>query len=385
MADLAIGNEWTAIGVVSSTAAADSPTPYKGVFNGNGHTLMLTHTQDASMNNIALFHTIAAEGAVKNLNLDVDFVGTSYVAGVAVRNYGTIERVTVEGKIVATNNPAGGIVACNGKDLAAADPNVPPAKILYCLNKANVSGLTIVGGIAGYFLGEMRFCGNEGTVTGSVASASNAGVGGLVALAAGGDTQKVQSFIISDCYNAGNVVSTSSFPGSGLFGNGLQVVYPWGHEYFKISDVFSYGNLYYNTSTPGGVIIGKTGAANSPFSQYQVRYQFAKTYFLDGIGTALFDVTALNGLGTDMVKEVIKSKTAKEFASAEMAALLNNGRAGADAPWEYVEGNPYPTIKATLTDSGPSYGSGGGGCDAGGAILPAMAAALALAIKRRGR
>jgi hypothetical protein len=28
-----------------------------------------------------------------------------------------------------------------------------------------------------------------------------------------------------------------------------------------------------------------------------------------------------------------------------MATLLNGDRTGADAPWEYIEGNDYPTLK----------------------------------------
>jgi uncharacterized protein (TIGR03382 family) len=72
-----------------------------------------------------------------------------------------------------------------------------------------------------------------------------------------------------------------------------------------------------------------------------------------------------------------------------MAALLNNGRTGANAPWEYTGEKPYPTPTANVSDSGPVnpvyYDSGGGGCDAGaaGMGMAAMAAALVLAIKRR--
>jgi Synergist-CTERM protein sorting domain-containing protein len=106
----------------------------------------------------------------------------------------------------------------------------------------------------------------------------------------------------------------------------------------------------------------------------------------------LFDVIEVkgaDGFGTDIVKEVIKSKTAEEFASPEMAALLNNGRTGADAPWEYIEGNPYPTLKdpdsGTDSYTGPGVG-GGGGCDTGAAGMAVLAAlGVAMVARRRSR
>ncbi|MDR3354548.1 MAG: hypothetical protein LBO21_05875, partial [Synergistaceae bacterium] len=146
-------------------------------------------------------------------------------------------------------------------------------------------------------------------------------------------------------------------------------VYPWGHEYFNISDVFSYGEI---TSTSAkGKIIGKTGSTTSPLSQYEVRYLFANTYYREGIGTELFDVTALrgaDGFGTEIVKEVIKSKNAGEFASPEMAALLNRDRTGEDAPWEYVAGKGYPTLKGPDSGSDSNPGNGGSGGGGGGRI-----------------
>ena len=52
-----------------------------------------------------------------------------------------------------------------------------------------------------------------------------------------------------------------------------------------------------------------------------------------------------DGLGGALVQTVIHSKTEAEFASVEMARLLNNGRTGDDAPWEFVKDAAYPTFK----------------------------------------
>jgi hypothetical protein len=354
MVDLEI-DEWEAIGRGSmeypndTTDAGDSPTPYKGVFNGNGHKLTLIR-QDTTINNIALFHTIAEEGVVKNLNLDVNFQGRNYVTGVAVRNYGTIERVTVEGEIKGTSN-LGGIVALNGKGVKTSSNEAPPrAKILHCVNKAAVSGtISPIGGIAGSFLGEMRCCGNEGTIT---TESSSGGLGGLIGPVHTVENLKEQPFIISDCYNAGNVVFTGNSAATyvaGLVGRALGIVCGW-EENFKISDVFSYGAL-----ENGVIIIANMTTNVATYTSYHVSHNFANTYYRESIGTKLFDAAHPNGtgLGTDIVKEVIKEKTADEFASAEMAALLNNGRTGADAPWEYVAGNAYPTLKSANPGTDP--------------------------------
>jgi hypothetical protein len=60
-----------------------------------------------------------------------------------------------------------------------------------------------------------------------------------------------------------------------------------------------------------------------------------------------------DGYGTDRVKAVIKSKTSGEFATAELATALNNGRTGNAAPWEYIANAAYPTLKFERADYDP--------------------------------
>jgi hypothetical protein len=168
--------DWTAIGKAGDKAADDSPNPYIGVFNGNGRKLTLT--RGVTIANGAFFHTIGSAGVVKNLNLHATFSGTRNIAGVAARNYGTIEYVTVEeGSSIVASSPesyAGGIAGLSG--CKVENGVVIPGRILHCVNRANVTGNQYVGGIAGSFLGEMRYCGNEGTIAG------NNAFGGLMAV-----------------------------------------------------------------------------------------------------------------------------------------------------------------------------------------------------------
>jgi hypothetical protein len=134
------------------------------------------------------------------------------------------------------------------------------------------------------------------------------------------------------------------------------------YEDVKISNVFNWGDVTTTTPTDDykgewDTIIAALSSASLEivFGPYEITEVFPNTYYREGIGDRLFVSSNLNGadgLGTNLVKTVIKSKTAAEFASAEMAALLNNGRRGANAPWEYVPGALYPTLKTTIEESG---------------------------------
>ncbi|MDR2359868.1 MAG: S-layer homology domain-containing protein, partial [Oscillospiraceae bacterium] len=94
------------------------------------------------------------------------------------------------------------------------------------------------------------------------------------------------------------------------------------------------------------------------FTDLYLEKAFSNVYYLPQSGNTLFG-SALSpmygndGFGTDRVKTVIRSKTADEFKSATLASALNNGRTGADAPWEYIEGNDYPTLKFERADYDP--------------------------------
>ncbi|MDR0615730.1 MAG: hypothetical protein LBG29_02885 [Synergistaceae bacterium] len=362
-----------------ASGTSDSTTPYAGTFDGGGHTLSLTAkmegTTAADASGIALFHTIAKDGVVRNINLDVDFRGNSYIGGVAVRNYGTIERVTVGGAIATrgiTGAYAGGIAAWNGNTLI--DDEYIAGRILYCVNKAEIYsyatgsgalagktpyGSSAVGGISGSFLGEMRYCANLGKiwVNNSNATSGNGGGASLCTIRAA-VTGPVQIFIISDCYNAGTVSFTSTSSGvysGGLIASQLVNIMNWGDEggVVEISNVFNYGlmeNPYLaespNNSLSAFNIIG--AVTDDAVSDFHIANIFSNIYYNPKIGGHLFGIPEYwgdDGYGTARIKTVIKGKSVEEFASAEMAALLNNGRTGTDAPWEYIQGD-YPTLKA---------------------------------------
>ena len=55
------------------------------------------------------------------------------------------------------------------------------------------------------------------------------------------------------------------------------------------------------------------------------------------------NTAASGGINGADVEGQVEAKTAAEFASADMAVLLNSDQT--DAPWEYIEGNAAPTLK----------------------------------------
>jgi len=393
-ADLTIEN-WTVIGKwPTGTAIAqwstDSPNPFSGTFDGDGHKLTLSKTGTAATTqipatdyNMALFHTIGTNGIVKNLILDVYFSGNSYLAGVAIRNYGTIDYIMVDGSIIASaaTSYLGGIVSING--CKEVDGVVVSGKILHCVNNADItctysnantgagSGSKI-GGICGNFLGEMRYCVNLGTIIGADSFAALAST----------DTPSVAKpspewYIISDCYNAGAVINMSTRTETkfgaamvnstygGLLGGALVRLLGWVDVgAYKVSNTFNYGTVLNGHGTEETasddfsyqIVIG--GVAGAEYLDYHIADVFSNIYYRDGIGGRLFAPSHLldaNGSSTDRVKTVIHSRTAEEFASVALAAALNNGRTGADAPWEYVAGNDYPTLKFERTGAANAY------------------------------
>jgi uncharacterized protein (DUF2164 family) len=337
-ASLTVDN-WTAIGKTGRAYYNDSSIAYIGVFNGNGHKLTLskTATQAPEANNIALFDTIGTGGVVRNLNLDVDFHGIRALAGVATINYGTIEYVTVTGTIESslpsTESFVGGIAAYNKYKTVNGVP--VPGKILHCINRASISGGSKVGGIVGNLLGEIRYCGNEGKISG-------ASVGGLVATASGIQETPQEIFIISDCYNVGVVESSQTGninnTSGGLFAGSDTYMKNWPN--YSVSDSFSYGNI-----AGSGVYRNIIGGVLA--DDVYIIQRYSNIHFLEGIGMQLAKNNAsLNGedgFGTDLVKTVIHKQTAEAFTNGTVLAALNGTRTGGAAPWK--QGELYPELK----------------------------------------
>jgi hypothetical protein len=327
-ADITVSDSWSSI-----------TGDYRAVFDGGGYSLYLANNQNTSY--LALFHTIDSCGLVKNLVLNVTFANktSSYAAGVAVYNYGTIDKVKVTGGI-SGNAGIGGIVYTNGK----RGSNY--GKIYNCVNEADLEVVNgTAAGIAAVFVGEMHRCANKGDIK---SAASNA-VGGL--FSAGGRFSQY-TYSVEDCYNTGNITvtkSTNSSATCGLFGSDFQEI-PKMISGSKIKNIFQFGkvipeNTAQNQRAP--IIGGGTGLGTDD----NVIALLDNIYYLEGAGDRLFDgllttgANGIDGFGTEAAKRVIQKTTATEFKSQTLVNALNAGRENDEAPWEYVADGDYPTLK----------------------------------------
>ena len=158
-------NNWTPVG--------NSSKPFKGNFNGNGHTISNMQVLNKSDNYIGLFGYVGEEGSVENVKLsDCRITGTgTYIGGIAGYNNGTINKVCASGSITNTDThqgldtPIGGLIGTNGSN--------GTVKNSYSIVKVETVGKCI-GGLIGYNWGTVETSYATGKVTG------NSYLGGLI-------------------------------------------------------------------------------------------------------------------------------------------------------------------------------------------------------------
>ena len=157
----------------------------------------------------------------------------------------------------------------------------------------------------------------------NITNLGNGRVGGLVGQF-GGQHSGDKYSLIENCAVYANV--------SGDIAGGI-IGYGWaGWQYYDIKNTAFYGDV--TGTTHQGAIIGYH--ANN---QTATHCTFKHIYYYEKDGIAFSGGGNTNyTLGADVI-----AKTPAEFASATMAELLNADQE--NAPWEYVTGNDYPTLK----------------------------------------
>jgi hypothetical protein len=144
----------------------DSPDnrPFRGVFDGNGHTISNFNYNSTDKDGIGLFRYVT--GVIKDLGLvdpNVDAGTANYVGSlVGWLRWGTITNCYVEGGSVSGEDNIGGIVGRNW------------GTIINCYANGSVMGNGYVGGMGGYNLGTITNCCAGSVVIG------NKNVGGMV-------------------------------------------------------------------------------------------------------------------------------------------------------------------------------------------------------------
>ncbi len=269
-----------------------------------------------------------AGGTIQNCYNTGDVSGTSeyghvYAGGVCGRNTGTIQNCYNTGKVSSTSEYgfvyAGGVCGANGNS----------GTIQNCYNTGDVSGTgtssnasVYVGGVCGWNTGTIENCYNTGDVSGT----SEYGF-----VYAGGVCGLNDYGTIENCYNTGDVSGTSSY--GFAYAGGVCGL----NDYGTIENCYNTGEVSgTGTSTDGSGYAGGVCGYNTG--------TITNCYWLAG--------TAEYGIGNPRGDTNAESKTAEQFASGEVAWLLNEPQT--EKPWGQGS-NGMPVLKGNLPDGVTSY------------------------------
>lgn len=217
---------------------------FKGVFDGDGHTVsgMYINTdsmleESTSCRNYGLFGTIS--GTVKNLILDKSYIcvsgnsSTTYMGGIAGNSYESkIENCTSNVVIDCLGGVAGGIIGSNDGEIKSCifegtithtgenrtgvflgGISGSGGNITDCVNRGTISGGEKSGGITGWG-GRIYHCSNEGYV---LDGETAGGITGTVHVA--GTNMEIENpeVVIEYCSNQGKVEAAVN--GGGIVGS----------------------------------------------------------------------------------------------------------------------------------------------------------------------
>lgn len=156
-------NEWTPIGTgydISGEMSTDGTHNFKGIFDGNGKTIInvqITEAARAYHRYFGLFGYVS-DGTIHNLklkNVQISLIGTiDYGVGALVGKLykGTISNCSVSGSVKGEAD-IGGVVGIASGTLRNISADV------------DTTGNCTIGGICGTLYGEMEGCSSEGTVS----------------------------------------------------------------------------------------------------------------------------------------------------------------------------------------------------------------------------
>ena len=291
-ADINLGEEaWTPIGNYS----ASTSLMYTGTFDGAGHTISNLTVDNSSADYQGFVGRLGSGGAIQNLTLDENcsVSGKEKVGGICGSNYGTIANCSNTGKVTGSYY-VGGLCGENRGTLTN------------CSNSGTVTGISQMGGVSGYNSSTLTNCSNTGTVTGSYY------VGGVC-----GYNSSINA-TLTNCSNTGTVSGNSYYVG-GVCG-------------------YNYNATITNCSNTGTVScssnVGGVCSRNSSGT-------ITNCYWLD--------TSASTGIGSGSGTNVA-SKTAEEFASGEVAYLLN-GSASENVSWYQNLNNGQTVDEYPVLDS----------------------------------
>lgn len=234
------GTEWTPI---ANSSRKDASAGFKGVFDGNGHTISnISYNSSTDEYSAGLFGVING-GTVRNLTVEGGEIGSVDSAGAicgVMLGESVIENCHNKGVNVSADSAAGGIAGrAYGSNNTIRD----------CTNSGAVSGPAKVAGIVGIASAAgstttVSDCTNEGTISGKAAGGASGIVGYI-----GSYTE------ITGCHNNAAVGESGTVYAGGIVG------YKQSADVCKISSCTNTAAVTGNTA---GGIYGATGNNNQP-------------------------------------------------------------------------------------------------------------------------
>jgi len=275
--------KWTPIGV-------SSDYPFKGTFDGNGHTISGLYFDNSKQSYVGLFGCVGKGGIVKNVNVTDSYMSGKWnVGGICGTNSGGTVRGCTSGCTVTGVSSTGGICGSNEEK----------GSVLNCHNTGKVTGTDFyIGGVCGYNeYGILQESDNTGAVTGA------SQVGGVCGF---NQTQGT----VKGCYNTGEVSGKGNVGGVCGFNKGIL------QESYNIGEVS--GNDFV-----GGVCAQNQGNVNGCYNIGEVTGK-------SNVGGVCGGGYASNCYYLDTSAETSKggtAKTAAEFRSGMVAYELQEGLA----------------------------------------------------------
>ncbi|MDE5706312.1 hypothetical protein [Muribaculum sp.] len=312
-----------------SRLGADGVTSLLGTIDGDGHEIKGLVIKAAGNNVCALIGTIAAGGSVENIVFSGEASGAyTYVAPVVDKLYGTLrnvksnftvtttkancagvvgnayngallDKVVFAGSITSAQNMVGGIVAttqANGRvtfnecaftgKIAQTSTNTKATAVTvgglvatcgpstftgcYSDGEINISDSEFATNVAG-FIGNAS--GNKTDGLYSFTNCYNAtpisAAGKVAGIVAGGPTSSTSAanfqFVMTDCYNTGDITSTATKAVSSSYTAGLIMQYTPGSKFVRCHNegtIISNKNVY--AAGIAGYITGTPGSTSTP-------------------------------------------------------------------------------------------------------------------------
>jgi hypothetical protein len=226
------GIAFVPIGVSKQQGA--SASPYRGSFDGAGHTVTIGALAEGAYTNYGLFDTLGDGAAVKDLTVAGTLAGSAPRVGALVGylNGGTIERCTNAANITSSGgSTTGGLVgdassgfiidcinngtiSSNSANLGGIVGRALQTTLMGCVNNGSVVSSALmgsVGGIVGTSDYQVLSSQNHGAITHSASAGELGGIVGRISNSAG-------STIIADCFNDGSIAGAGSDEVGGIVG-----------------------------------------------------------------------------------------------------------------------------------------------------------------------